>query len=85
MNIVLAASEAYPFCKTGGLADVIGSLPVSLAKRDNYDVRVILPLYGKINEYGKTEPPLRVEAPSRACPCAVAKQGTMSVEALPPQ
>ncbi|MBO5911123.1 MAG: glycogen/starch synthase, partial [Elusimicrobiaceae bacterium] len=26
MNIVLAASEAYPFCKTGGLADVVGAL-----------------------------------------------------------
>ena len=26
MNIVLAASEAFPFCKTGGLADVVGAL-----------------------------------------------------------
>ena len=28
MNIVLAASEAFPFCKTGGLADVCGSKPL---------------------------------------------------------
>jgi starch synthase len=44
MNIVHVASEVVPFSKTGGLADVIGALPLSLAKR-GHDVTVISPLY----------------------------------------
>jgi starch synthase len=47
MNILFAASEAVPFIKSGGLADVIGSLPEAL-KHQNIDVRVILPKYGDI-------------------------------------
>ncbi|RYD05097.1 hypothetical protein N752_11025 [Desulforamulus aquiferis] len=47
MNILFAASEGVPFAKTGGLADVIGSLPKELIKID-LDVRVILPKYGSI-------------------------------------
>ena len=49
MNILFACSEAFPFCKTGGLADVSGSLPPALsAAGDN--VAVILPLYGQIGD-----------------------------------
>ncbi|PZE21884.1 glycogen synthase GlgA [Paenibacillus xerothermodurans] len=44
MKVLLAASEAVPFVKTGGLADVIGSLPKELAKQGQ-DVRVMLPKY----------------------------------------
>lgn len=43
-NILFAASECVPFIKTGGLADVAGSLPKYFDK-ENYDVRVILPKY----------------------------------------
>ncbi len=43
-NILFAASEGVPFIKTGGLADVVGSLPKEIDKR-YFDVRVILPKY----------------------------------------
>jgi len=43
-NILFVASEAVPFIKTGGLADVAGSLPKYFDK-DKYDVRVIIPKY----------------------------------------
>lgn len=45
MKVLFAASEAVPFFKTGGLADVIGSLPKELLKI-GVDVRVMLPKYG---------------------------------------
>jgi len=48
-NILFVASECVPFVKTGGLADVVGSLPKSLDKKE-YDVRVILPNYHAIKE-----------------------------------
>lgn len=44
MRIVLIASEATPFAKTGGLADVIGALPPALA-RLGHRVDVVLPRY----------------------------------------
>lgn len=47
MNILYAVSEAAPFIKTGGLADVAGSLPQALCEK-GHDARVILPLYGRI-------------------------------------
>ncbi|MBO6133572.1 MAG: glycogen synthase GlgA [Lachnospiraceae bacterium] len=43
-NVVFIASEAVPFIKTGGLADVVGSLPQCFDKR-YFDVRVIMPKY----------------------------------------
>ncbi len=48
MRILYVASEAFPFCKTGGLADVAGSLPPALAKNGD-EVAVILPLYRQID------------------------------------
>ncbi|WP_300135488.1 glycogen synthase GlgA [uncultured Oscillibacter sp.] len=49
MKILYAASEAVPFCKTGGLADVAGSLPAALAAQ-GAEVAVVLPLYQKVKE-----------------------------------
>ena len=43
-KILFVASEGVPFIKTGGLADVVGSLPKYLDKNE-FDVRVILPKY----------------------------------------
>ncbi len=43
-KILFVASEGVPFIKTGGLADVVGSLPKCL-DRKYYDVRVIIPKY----------------------------------------
>ncbi len=44
-SVLFVSSEANPFAGTGGLADVIGSLPCAIAKNGNYDVRVVMPLY----------------------------------------
>ncbi|MBW7461324.1 glycogen/starch synthase, partial [Paenibacillus sepulcri] len=49
MNILFAASEAVPLIKTGGLADVAGSLPAAL-KENGAEVRVILPKYEAMPE-----------------------------------
>lgn len=43
-NILFVTSEAYPLIKTGGLADVAGSLPAAL-KGQRQDVRIIMPAY----------------------------------------
>ena len=53
MKVLFVASEGVPFIKSGGLADVIGSLPKALNEKD-VEVKVILPLYQAISaEYGK--------------------------------
>ena len=54
MKILFAASEVAPFIKTGGLADVAGSLPPKLAEL-GHDVRVILPLYEGIGENWRSQ------------------------------
>lgn len=53
-SILFVASEGLPFIKSGGLADVIGSLPDALVKQ-GYDVRVVLPLYLKIAEKNRKD------------------------------
>ena len=49
MKILFCSSEVVPFAASGGLGDVAGSLPKAL-NVSGQDVRVILPLYGKIKE-----------------------------------
>ncbi len=49
LKILFVASEADPFIKTGGLADVAGSLPQAL-KEEGHDVRLVIPEYRQIPE-----------------------------------
>ncbi|MDO4523066.1 MAG: glycogen synthase GlgA [Eubacteriales bacterium] len=53
-KILFVASESVPFIKTGGLADVVGSLPKYLDK-EKYDVRVIIPKYQCMKEEYKSQ------------------------------
>jgi len=48
MRVAILTSEAVPFAKTGGLADVSGALPQALKQQD-IDVRLVLPLYEQID------------------------------------
>ncbi len=51
-KILFVGAEVMPFAATGGLGDVMGSLPAALKARekDNVDVRVILPLYSAVSD-----------------------------------
>ena len=56
MNILFVASECAPFVKTGGLADVIGSVPKALETL-GHSVRIMLPAYPDLKKWlkhGKT-------------------------------
>ena len=48
LKILMVATEAVPFAKEGGVADVIGSLPKELAAL-GHDVRIFIPRYGSID------------------------------------
>ncbi|MBQ1934610.1 MAG: glycogen/starch synthase, partial [Clostridia bacterium] len=51
-QILFVGSEAAPFAATGGLGDVLGSLPNEIAALggDDDDVRVVLPLYAMVKD-----------------------------------
>jgi starch synthase len=51
LKILIASSEAVPFAKTGGLADVCGSLPLALEEL-GMDVRIIMPKYATVKVDG---------------------------------
>lgn len=52
MKILYVASEALPYASTGGLADVVGSLPIAVKRSlgEGADVRVVIPMYPSIKE-----------------------------------
>ena len=47
-KILFVGAEAVPFASTGGLGDVMGSLPDALAARGDIDVRVVLPMHAAV-------------------------------------
>lgn len=48
-KILYAGSEVMPFAATGGLGDVLGSLPAAVKQKNpDWDVRVVMPLYGQV-------------------------------------
>jgi len=65
LNLLMVSSEAVPYAKTGGLADVAGALPLELAKL-GHDVILLLPHYRCLSESGRSFRPvcrLRVPTP----------------------
>lgn len=67
-KILFVASEALPFASSGGLGDVIGSLPAAIAAASagDCDVRVVLPLYGTMEEKYRAELTSFKALPSRS-------------------
>ena len=53
LNLLMVSSEAVPYAKTGGLADVAGALPLELAKL-GHDVILLLPRYRCLSESGRS-------------------------------
>src|SRR5689334_725628 len=56
LKILMVSSEAVPFAKTGGLADVVGALSLEFA-RLGHDVYLVIPRYpfGDLNQYASEE------------------------------
>ncbi|MGL5149759.1 MAG: glycogen synthase GlgA [Clostridium sp.] len=54
MRVLIVGSEAHPFIKTGGLGDVLGSLPKALNKK-GVEVRVVIPKYKNIKPEMKSK------------------------------
>jgi starch synthase len=68
MDILFAASEAHPLVKTGGLADVAGSLPRAI-KNSQQEIRLILPAYpAAVANAGKLKSVAELELPGATAP-----------------
>lgn len=67
LKILVVASEVVPFAKTGGLADVAGSLPKALTAMGN-DARIVLPRYRGITDFTTvTDFPVRMGDRTETC------------------
>ncbi|MBR2293641.1 MAG: glycogen synthase [Clostridia bacterium] len=62
-KILFIGAEAMPFAATGGLGDVIGSLPAAIqeAAKGDADVRVVMPLYGMVSDAWRSQMTLEAE------------------------
>ena len=56
-KILFVGAEVMPFAATGGLGDVMGSLPAAIKakEKNNVDVRVVMPLYAMINDEWRSQ------------------------------
>ncbi|MFA5139579.1 MAG: glycogen/starch synthase [Elusimicrobiota bacterium] len=85
MQVVLAASEAVPFCKTGGLADVAGALARELA-RMGLRVTLFVPYYRAVRQATASTEPLpgkiSVRLGDRTVEARLLRASTGSAEAL---
>ena len=56
-KILFVGAEVMPFAATGGLGDVLGSLPAAMKQeyRDDIDIRVVMPLYDMISEEWRSQ------------------------------
>ena len=70
LKILFVSVEVSPFAKTGGLADVAGSLPQALAAMDN-DVRIVMPRFKTINSKMKYAADFPVQIGDRKETCVV--------------
>ena len=55
-KLLFVGAETMPFAATGGLGDVMGSLPAAIARADaDADVRVVMPLYRAVDSVWRTQ------------------------------
>ncbi|MBI1854168.1 MAG: glycogen synthase GlgA [Planctomycetes bacterium] len=80
MHIIEMSSEAVPFAKTGGLADVVGALPKPMA-RAGQKISLFMPLYRSVREAASslTDTSIRVHVPL----AGVAETGEIWTSKLP--
>jgi starch synthase len=57
VKILFAAAECAPLAKVGGMADVVGTLPIALAEL-GCDVRIVMPYYRFLTELPKSSEPV---------------------------
>lgn len=67
-KVLFVASEASPYAKSGGLADVAGSLPKELLKM-GYDIKVVMPLYREVKQEMEyvTDYPIYMQGKKESC------------------
>ena len=56
MKIAILASEGAPYCKSGGLGDVMEALPAALQRIEGNEVVLVLPYYKKIKDAAEKFP-----------------------------
>ena len=65
LRVLFAAAEASPYAKVGGLADVAGSLPISLTEQ-GLDVRIVMPKHASAEKFDGFQEVARGKVPTMA-------------------